>query len=75
LTRTGTLLFYHTKNEEEHIESTLEKSIFYPILYLFALTLLLVLFANPITAFIDQVSAMIFDTQGYISKVLSKDLA
>ncbi len=73
LTKTGTLLFYHTKNEEEQIESSLDKSIFYPILYLFALTLLLVFFANPITAFIDQVSATIFDNQEYILKVLSKD--
>jgi len=74
LTRTGTLLFYHTKNDEEYIESTIDKSIFYPILYLFFITVLLVLFANPITSFIEQISAMIFDSQGYISKVLSKDL-
>ncbi len=74
LTRTGTLLFYHTKNEEEHIDSTIDKGVFYPIFYLFALTILLVLFTNPITTFIEQVSAMIFDAQGYISKVLSKDL-
>ncbi len=73
LTRTGTLLFYHTKNEEEAIESTLDVSIFYPIMYLFALCVLLIVFANPISGFTEQVSLMIFDSQGYISKVLVEE--
>ena len=70
LTRTGTVLFYHTKNEEEPIESSLDISIFYPIMYLFSISVLLVIFANPITGFTEQVSTMIFDSQSYISKVL-----
>ena len=74
LTRTGTLLFYHTKNEENPIESSLSMGIFYPIMYLFAISVLLVVFANPITSFTEQISTMIFDTQGYISKVLVKEL-
>lgn len=74
LTRTGTLLFYHTKNEDKPIESNVSTSTFYPIIYLFAIAMLLVGFANPITDFTQQVSDMIFDTQGYISKVLVREI-
>ncbi len=74
LTRTGTLLFYHTKNEDEPIESNVSTGTFYPVIYLFAIAVLLVGFANPITDFTQQVSDMIFDNQGYISKVLVREI-
>ncbi len=73
LTRTGTLLFYHTKNEDEPIESSVGIGYFYPILYLFSISLLLLVFANPISIFTQELSLMVFDAQGYISKVLVKD--
>ena len=73
LTRTGTLLFYHTKNDDKHIESTVNFGIIYPIIYLLFIAVLLVGFANPITGFTEQISLMIFDTQGYISKVLVEE--
>jgi len=74
LTRTGTLLFYHTKNENNIIKSKVNMSNFYPIIYLFVIAVLLMLFANPIAAFTEQVSLMIFDTQGYISKVIVEEI-
>lgn len=74
LARTGIVLFYHTKNENESIVSSVNMGYFYPVLYLFAMVVLLVGFANPISDFTEQISLMVFDSQGYIAKVLGEEM-
>ena len=70
LTRAGSLMFYHIKDDESSISNPISFAVYYPIFYLFGLALMLVVFANPISEFTDQSALMLYDAAGYIDKVL-----
>ncbi|MBN2965566.1 monovalent cation/H+ antiporter subunit D [Sulfurospirillum sp. T05] len=70
LTRTGSLLFYDTDKEQSALTATVKTSHFLPALFLLAMSVGLVLFANPISGFLNETATMLYDTKGYIELVL-----
>lgn len=70
LTRTGTTLFYHIKPDETQIETTLPWRYYFPIFYLLILSVLMVVWANPLSQYTDQCAVMLYDVGNYISEVL-----
>jgi len=70
LTRTGSQIFYDTSTDEPFLKEQVRFSQFYPALSLLLISACLVLFANPISTFTDQVAAMLYDTKGYMDFVL-----
>lgn len=70
VTRAGSLMFYHTKSDENPISNPISFAVYYPIFYLLTLATILVIFANPISEFTDQSALMLYDTASYIDKVL-----
>lgn len=73
LTRAGSLMFYHIKDNESSISNPISFAVYYPIFYLFSLAVMLVFFANPISKFTDQSALMLYDAASYIDKVLIRD--
>lgn len=71
LTRTGSQIFYDTDSSEPALNKRLSKVHFYPVLYLLSFGILLVIFANPITAFTNECANSLYDVNAYINAVLS----
>jgi multicomponent K+:H+ antiporter subunit D len=81
MARTGSLLFYkvldsdetHNPPEDNDVSRESPNRIStITVIGLFALSPILVIFAQPITAFTESVAKQQFDSQGYIQSVLSK---
>jgi multicomponent K+:H+ antiporter subunit D len=72
LAKTGSLIFYDTQDSQESINITLPDKIYSPIIYLFSISFVLVLFANSVTNFTLKSSQEIFSTKEYISKVMQE---
>lgn len=74
LAKTGTTIFYDTTPDAKPTEYTLSKSSMGAIIFLFAFSPLLVIFANPISEFTSLVATNLFDTSGYVKSVLNNTL-
>ncbi len=74
LTRAGSTIFYNVIEDKKHLEKNVTKSTIHPIIYFLIISVLMVLFANYITAFTDKISTQIFDVKGYIQSVLGVSL-
>jgi multicomponent K+:H+ antiporter subunit D len=72
LTRTGSTVFYHIKEDEAQIDQSLPWRLYFPIFYLLALSAILVIWANPISQYTDQSAALLYDVGSYISEVLKE---
>lgn len=70
LTRTGSMVFYHIKSDEKELESTLPWRFYFPIFYLLALSVFMVIWANPLSQFTDECATLLYDVGSYISEVL-----
>ncbi len=71
LAKSGTTIFYDTKQEEPTTEYKISKSSVASIFFLFAFAPLLVIFANPASEIANTIAANIFDTSSYITTVLN----
>lgn len=71
LTRAGSQIFYDTDKESAPLTIRVTKVHFYPAMYLLALSVGLVVLANPIAAFTSESAAMLYDVDTYIHAVLS----
>lgn len=74
MARTGSLLFYDTKNKTaEHTSGEpLNKLSMMAVIALFVASPVLVIFAQPITAFTEATAKQQFNSQAYVEAVLSK---
>jgi multicomponent K+:H+ antiporter subunit D len=70
LTRTGSLMFYDTAPNETSLEIAVKTSWFYPALFLLAMSVCLVVFANPVSGFLSDTATMLYDAKGYMQLVL-----
>lgn len=70
LAKSGSQIFYDTNNEKSDISYEITIKHFYPIFFLVAVAPIMVIFANPITTFIEFATAAFFDTEPYIKAVL-----
>ena len=71
MARAGSLLFYRTQSVAVLPGEPLNRSAYVAIAGLFMFSPILVLFANPITAFTDMAALQQFDSATYIEAVLS----
>lgn len=71
LTRTGSLLFYHTIPVDVVPGPPFNRTAFTAVIWLFAAGPLLVIFASPISAYTEAVAGQQFDTRAYIKAVLN----
>ena len=71
LARAGSSIFYDIDREKEVIPYTLNKSALTAVLFLFLFSPLMVIFANPITEFLDMLGVELMRTTSYIEAVLN----
>jgi len=71
MARSGSLIFYRTQPSDQPPGEALNWSAFIAIIGLFATAPIMVIFAHPITAYMDLLAAQAFDTQSYIEAVLT----
>lgn len=71
MARAGSLLFYRTQPVEVLPGEPLNRASFSAVIGLLAISPILVIFANPITAYTEMVSTQVFDNATYIEAVLS----
>lgn len=71
MARAGSLLFYRTQPVEVLPGEPLNRAAFSAVIGLLAISPILVIFANPITAYTEMVSTQVFDNATYIEAVLS----
>jgi multicomponent K+:H+ antiporter subunit D len=71
LARTGSNIFYDTKQEDETLSFSLKNSTLYSVVFLFAFIPLLVVFANPITEFTSSIGTELSNTTNYIESTLN----
>ncbi|MGM0518117.1 MAG: monovalent cation/H+ antiporter subunit D [Campylobacterota bacterium] len=75
LAKSGSAIFYDTTPDVKPLqEYKLSKSTVASIFYLFAFAPILVIFANPITAFTNEIATNLFDSTAYISNVLNSQV-
>lgn len=70
LARSGSQLFYDTDYKTSDISHEITFKQFYPIFWLFVAAPVMVIFANPITTYIELAVATFFDPTPYIEAVL-----
>lgn len=70
LTRTGSLMFYDTDKESTPLGIVVKTSQFFPALFLLGISVCLVLFANPISSFLNNTAIQLYDSKDYIQLVL-----
>jgi len=75
LAKSGSQIFYDTNNERSDISHEITIQHFYPIFLLVSIAPLMVLFAHPITHFIELATNAFFDPTAYIEAVLGVNLA
>lgn len=71
MARAGSLLFYRTQPVDVLPGEPLNRAAFSAVIGLLAISPILVIFANPITAYTELVSIQLFDNATYIEAVLS----
>lgn len=71
MARAGSLLFYRTQPSNVLPGEALNRPAFVAVIALFSVSVLLVIFANPITAYTDVIALQQFNSQTYIEAVLN----
>lgn len=71
MARAGSLLFYRTEPVDVLPGERLNRAAFVSVIGLLSASPLLVIFAHPITAYTEAISAQLFDSATYIEAVLS----
>lgn len=71
LARTGSNIFYDTKQDAEVMSFSISKMTLNSVLFLFLFLPLMVLFANPVTEFTNSIGSELFNTTNYIESTLN----
>jgi multicomponent K+:H+ antiporter subunit D len=74
LARTGSNIFYDTKQDADVMSFSLKNSTLYSVVFLFLFIPLMVVFANPVTKFTGLVGVELTSTKNYIESTLNINL-
>ena len=71
LARTGSNIFYDTKQDSQELKFSLKNSSLYSVIFLFIFLPLMVIFANPLTKFTSSIGEELFNSTNYIESTLN----